>query len=118
LSTGGIDLGSNNFQNIEKPVIAMLVDRSVSGYEAGEAWHLLDQRYDIYQTMISTGDVDNVKLDRYNVMLLPGGSYSSLNSAAQEKIKEWVKDGGTLIGWKGALRLMNKLKIAHIDFEK
>lgn len=118
MSSQGIDLGSNSFQKIEKPVIAMLVDKSVSGYEAGEVWHLLDQRYDIFQTMIPTGDVDYVKLDRYNVILLPGGSYSNLNSAAQEKIKEWVKEGGTLIGWKGALRFLNKLKIAHLDFEK
>jgi hypothetical protein len=118
LSNGGIDLGSNNFPKIQKPVIAMLVDRSVSGYEAGEVWHLLDQRYDIVQTMISASDVDRVKLDRYNVILLPGGSYSNLNAPAQEKIKEWVRKGGTLIGWKGALRLLKRLQIADVDFEK
>jgi len=118
LSVSGLDLGSNNFENIRKPVIAMLVDRSVSGYEAGETWHLLDQRYDIFQTMIKTGDVDYLKLDRYNILLLPGGSYSNLNAAAQEKIKNWVKDGGTLIAWKGALRFVDKLKIAKLQFEK
>jgi len=118
LSTSGIDLGSNNFAKIQKPVIAMLVDESVGSYEAGEVWHLLDQRYDIFQTMISTNDVDRINLDRYNVILLPGGSYSNLNSAAQERIKEWVQDGGTLVAWKGALRFLDKLKIADLEFKK
>jgi hypothetical protein len=117
-SLSGIDLGSSNFQRIQKPVIAMLVDQSVSGYEAGEAWHLLDQRFDMHQTMISTDDVDRVKLNRYNVLLLPGGSYSHLNAAAQERIKEWVKEGGTLVAWSDALRFLDKLKITELNFEK
>lgn len=117
-SSAGIDLGSNNVERIKKPVIAMLVDESVSGYEAGEVWHLLDQRYDMHQTMISTDDVDRIKLNRYNVLLLPGGSYSKLNSIAQERIKDWVKDGGTLVAWSDALRFLDKLKITDIKFEK
>lgn len=117
-SSAGIDLGSNNFERIQKPVIAMLVDESVSGYEAGEVWHLLDQRYDMHQTMISTDDVDRVKLNRYNVLLLPGGSYSKLNSVAQERIKDWVKEGGTLVAWSDALRFLDKLKIGDVKFEK
>jgi hypothetical protein len=117
-SSAGIDLGSNNFERIEKPVIAMLVDQSVSGYEAGEVWHLLDQRYDMHQTMISTDDVDRVKLNRYNVLLLPGGSYSKLNAVARQRIKDWVKDGGTLVAWSDALRFLDQLQIADLKFEK
>jgi hypothetical protein len=118
LSAGGIDLGSSNFQAIQRPVIAMLVDESVSGYEAGEVWHLLDQRYDIYQTMIQTGDLDRVKLDRYNVLLLPSGSYSNVGTASQQKIMDWVKNGGTVVAWRDALRFLTKLKIADLKFEK
>ncbi len=118
LSSSGIDLGSNNFSKIQKPEIAMIVGSSVSGYEAGEVWHLLDQRYDMFVTLISTNDVDRIKLDRYNVILLPGGSYSNLNSPAQERLKEWVQNGGTLVGWKGALRFLDKLKIADLEFKK
>jgi hypothetical protein len=118
LSSSGIDLGSVNFNTVRKPEIAMLVDKGVSGYEAGEVWHLLDQRYDMHVTMISTSIVDRIKLDKYNTLVLPDGSYSSLNSTAQERIKQWVKDGGTLIAWKGALRLLSKLQIADVKFKK
>lgn len=118
LSSAGVDLGSISFLNIRKPNMAMLIGNGVSGSEAGEVWHLLDQRFDMPVTMISTGTIDRKKIDKYNVLILPGGSYSSLNSPAQEKIKNWVKDGGTLIAWKGALKLLAKLQIADIKFKK
>lgn len=118
LSSSGIDLGSVSFTNIRKPKIAMLVDKGVSGYEAGEVWHLLDQRYDMHATMISTGSLNQIKLDAYNTVVLPGGSYSGLNSTSQERIKQWVKDGGTLIAWKNALKLLSKLQVADVKFKK
>ena len=118
LSIAGIDLGSRNFQQIEKPTIAMLVDKSVNSYEAGEVWHLLDERYDIHLTMISTEDLDQVKLNRYNVLLLPGGSYSNVSASAQQKLVDWVKNGGTIVAWRDALRFLAKLKIADLKFKK
>lgn len=118
LSADGMDLGSRNFQKIDKPVIAMLVDKSVNAYEAGEVWHLLDERYDIHQTMISTEDLDQIKLNPYNVLLLPGGSYGNVSAAGQQKIIEWVKNGGTIVTWHDALRFLTKLKLADLKFKK
>jgi hypothetical protein len=115
LSAAGIDLGSSNFKRIQKPVIATLVGPGVSGYEAGELWHLLDQRFDIHHTMISTEDIDRVNLARYNVLLLPGGSYGSVGAAGQKKITEWVQNGGTVVAWHGALNFTKKLKTADLD---
>lgn len=118
MSASGIDLGSNRVRSIEKPRIAMLVDQGVSGYEAGEVWHLLDQRYDMHVTMIPTGTVDRIKLGEYNVIVLPDGSYSGVNAVGQERIKTWVKEGGTLIAWRGALRFVSRLQIADLKFKK
>ncbi len=118
LSSIGIDLGSVSFNTIRKPKLAMLIDKGVSAYEAGEVWHLLDQRYDMQLTMISTEIVGRIKIDKYNVLILPGGSYSSLNSTAQDRIKNWVKNGGTIIAWREALRLLSKLQIADVKFKK
>lgn len=117
-SSSGIDLGSESFNHIRKPEIAMLVDEGVSGYEAGEVWHLLDQHYDMHVTMISTRILDQKKLNPYNTLLLPGGSYRNLNSTGKERIKQWVKDGGTLIAWRDALKLLSKLQIVDVRFKK
>ncbi len=118
LTPDGVDLGSNNFTAVRKPVIAMLTGDGVSGYEAGEVWHLFDQRYDMNVTMVGTGDLDHIKLNRYNVLLVPSGSYGGMNTPAQERIKNWVKDGGTLIAWRDALRFVEKLNIARLKFKK
>jgi len=118
LSSSGIDLGSSSFNDIPKPNVAMIVGNGASGYETGEVWHLLDQRYDMHVTMISSEVFDRIKLGKYNVLILPGGHYSSLNTTSQEKIKNWVKEGGTLIAWRDALRFVSKLQIADLKFKK
>ncbi len=118
LSTSGIDLGSSSFSNLRKPTIAMLVGDGVNEYDAGEIWHLLDQRMDMHITMIPSVSVDRIKFNRYNVLILPDGSYGDLNSTGQEKIKEWVKNGGTLVASCNALRLISKLQLADLKFKK
>ncbi|MDO9036947.1 MAG: M14 family zinc carboxypeptidase, partial [Lutibacter sp.] len=48
VSTGlakGIDLGSSNFKTIKKPKVALLVGDGITSLDAGEIWHLFDQRY-------------------------------------------------------------------------
>ncbi len=113
----GSDLGSRNFDIVKKPVIAMIVDNGVSASESGEVWHLFDQRYRMPVTMLSSETFDRINLKRYNVLLLPNGSYGPLNASSQEKIKNWVRDGGTLIAWKDALKFVNKLQLAEVKFK-
>ncbi len=45
--TKGIDLGSSNFKNLDVPKIALIIGDGIASYDAGEIWHLLDQRYNI-----------------------------------------------------------------------
>ncbi|MFY7899281.1 MAG: M14 metallopeptidase family protein, partial [Chitinophagaceae bacterium] len=40
----GSDLGSSKFISLNKPTIAMIVGNGVNATDAGEIWHLLDQR--------------------------------------------------------------------------
>jgi hypothetical protein len=46
----GIDLGSSKFIVLSKPSIAMIVGQGVNATDAGEVWHLLDQRMNIPST--------------------------------------------------------------------
>jgi len=43
-STTSIDLGSSNFVALKMPKVMMLEKGEVSVYEAGEVWHLVEQR--------------------------------------------------------------------------
>lgn len=117
LSTGftpdGIDLGSNNFEMLEEPKIALIGGAGTSSYETGETWHLLDQRYHMPVSILKADDLGNMNLDRYNVIAT---SAYRLSETAAENLKEWVRDGGTLITYKNALRWAKNFGIANFEF--
>jgi hypothetical protein len=53
-------------------------------------------------TKIDLASFPRATLNRYNVIVLPGGNYSSLDKPTVERIKNWVNDGGTLITFQTA----------------
>lgn len=101
-STMGIDLGSNNFELIELPKVALIIGDGISSSDAGEIWHLFDQRYNIPITKIDVSDVGSSDLDRYTTIIVPSSGNSTLDENSKNKMKEWVSGGGTLIGYRYA----------------
>ena len=120
VSTGlneGIDLGSNNFKSLELPKIALLVGDGMTSYDAGEIWHLLDTRYDIIATKLDTKRIGRADLSRYNTIIMVNSS-SGINKDDTEKLKTWIKDGGTLVAYRNAVRWLNTKELMKIDFKK
>lgn len=96
-STTGIDLGSSNFATLKQPKIMMLIGGGTSAYEAGEVWHLLEQRMQMPITKVYDNRFGRTDIDRYNVMVLVSGSYNLLSKISHERINKWVAKGNTLI---------------------
>jgi len=117
-SASGPDLGSGSFMQLQKIHVILLTGPGVNSYEAGEVWHLLDQRLDIHVTMTKTARLGQINLTHYNIIMMPDGSYNSLSTADVDKIKEWVKSGGTIIAWKRALKWLKKNQMADLEFIK
>lgn len=113
--TQGIDLGSSEFKTLEQPKIALLVGNGISSYDAGEIWHLFDQRYDITVTKLDTDNLNRTDLSRYNTIIMASGSAGSENVKA---LKDWVENGGTLIGFGTALRWLNANELIKLDLKK
>jgi len=101
LNTKGVDLGSVSIRTIKEPKVLMPVGPGVSGYEAGEVWHLLDQRIGMPVSKVDLVNFSRVNLNDYNVMVMVGGTYSA-DKAMTDKIRNWVQAGGTLITMKTA----------------
>lgn len=89
-------LGHPNVDILEKPKAMMLVGGSVSSYDAGEIWHLLDTRYEIPLTKTDIRNVSPAALHRYNTIIMSSGSYRFTDNITQA-ISDWVKSGGTLL---------------------
>lgn len=113
--TKGIDLGSNKFRALQKPKVAIIVGEGISPYDAGEIWHLFDQRYDMQLTKLDNSALDWKDLSRYNTIILPSGR---VDSAATKTLKDWVQSGGTLIGYRSALNWLKGNEFISFETKK
>ena len=111
----GIDLGSNNFRNIKLPKVAMLVGNGVNVSDPGEIWHLFDQRYDMHVTKLDMIYFNRIDISKYTVIIAPNSR--GLDKKSIEKLQKWVRDGGTLIGYRSAAKWLNANKFINIEFE-
>ena len=111
----GIDLGSNNFRNIKLPKVAMLVGNGINVSDPGEIWHLFDQRYDMHITKLDMIYFNRIDISKYNVIIAPNSR--TLDKTSIEKLQKWVRDGGTLIGYRSAAKWLSKNKFINIEFE-
>lgn len=116
--TKGIDLGSNDFDPIKKQKIAILVGNGTRAHDSGEIWHLFDTRYNIQLTKIDMDYFSRVDLSKYTDIIVPSTSKAAQTKANADKLKAWVKDGGTLIGYRNAVEWFNKSEMISLKFKK
>ena len=117
--TKGIDLGSNDFDPVKKQKVAMLVGSGIRSYDAGEVWHLFDTRYNMMLTKIDTEYFNSVDLSSYTDIIVPStGRGNGLDEKISERLKEWVKDGGTLIGYRTIANWLDKNEFMKLEFKK
>ena len=110
-SLSGIDLGSSNFVRLKQPKVMMVVEGGVSSYEAGEVWHLFEQRMGMPIVKVPERIFSRVDLNKYNVIVMVSGSYSQLSQKSKDKLKSWVAQGNTLITSRTASSWAIKNKI-------
>ena len=96
-SAGGIDMGSGYVRTLKQPMAVMIVGTGVLPPEAGEIWHLLDQRLQMPVTKLDILNLGRADLNRYNTMIMVSGTYTLIDKPATDKIKAWVQAGNTLI---------------------
>lgn len=101
-SAEGIDLGSSNIHTVTKPEVAIAFGQGVTASEAGEVWFLLNQQLGLPVTKLDVASFSRASLKRYTTIVLPGGNYTAWDKPVVEKLKDWVRDGGTLITFQTA----------------
>lgn len=94
----GPDLGSGKFNDLRLPKVLTFSGAGNSG-TTGEIWYLFDTRFTIPLTIADINKYQGIDLDLYTTILLTG-SYD-LDAPALDKLREWARKGGTLIGIGG-----------------
>lgn len=116
--TEGIDLGSNQFRALEPAKVAIVLGEGFNPHDAGEVWHLFDTRYDMKITKLDIKNLNRADLSRYTDIIIPHSFGGVLDKGKTEKLKRWVQQGGTLIGYRNAANWLERSKMLNISFEK
>lgn len=90
----GSDLGSNKFALVPRQQVAMIAGPGVNATDAGEVWHLFDQRMNIPLSLLEPAVFNRVDLAKYTTIIMVGGNYPDIN---KDKLRAWVQNGGNLV---------------------
>ncbi len=118
LSESGVDLGSSSFSLIKKPSVMLFSGPGTSANDVGEVWHLLDQRYKIPASLVDVSSFGQLDVSRYSVIIMSSGGYPSLNKESQDKLRDWVSNGGTLIGIEDAVNYLSNHGFTKVGYKK
>ncbi len=102
MSASGVDLGSRSFRPVRAPRVLFPMGEGLSAYEAGQLWHLLDQRIGLPVTKVDVNDMGRAELSAYDVVVLVSGNLGFLAGEQLEDLRAWVRAGGTLVAIRGA----------------
>jgi hypothetical protein len=113
-SLEGIDLGSGSVVTLNPPKALMLIGPGANANEAGEIWYLLDSELGMPITKVDAGSIGRINWSNYNTLILVSGSYD-FSEAEMNRLKQWVRDGNTIIGIKGSVTWLASNGFATIE---
>jgi hypothetical protein len=114
----GVSLGSSTFLPLRKPEVALVVGEGVNANDAGELWHLLDNRFHIPVTAMPVDVLNRTNINRYNTLIFPNGSYNLITDQTKERLKTWVQNGGVIIGFDQALNWLTNAGLGKFEMKK
>jgi len=109
LTPAGIDLGSPQVAEVSTPKPLLVVGSGVSSYEAGAAWHLLDERHGMKVSMVEASSLKSAKLERYTHCIFVSGDYRSVSKSAREELERWVERGGVIVSKRSSIRWIDEV---------
>ncbi|WP_277017125.1 M14 family metallopeptidase [Flavobacterium lindanitolerans] len=103
-STGGTDLGGENFQLLKAPKILLLSGKNVSPTDFGQVWFYMDQIIDYPVSILDADYLGMINLTDFNTLILADGWYD-LSDSQRKSIDDFISKGGKTIAIQNALSL-------------
>jgi len=101
---------------LKPPRVALAWDTPTQSQSAGWTRYVIERRFGQRVTAIRTGTIRRADLSRYDVIVLPAGSYSDvLGEDGIRRLKDWVRAGGTLVTLGEASRWATREKVALLE---
>jgi len=107
MPTRGHTLGANDNGLYTHPKVLIVRGAPTSSYSYGQLWWFLDQDARLPHTAVNADALRQVNLSDYNVIVLPemwGGLERIAGESVVEEMKEWTREGGTIVAIGSAAR--------------
>ena len=112
----GTSLGSNDVAALKAPKILLAWDTPTSTLSAGWTRYTLERRFGAAVTAVRTSSLARANFNDYDVIVLPSGNYGGqINDAVLNRIKDWLRGGGTLITLAEASRWATGQNVGLLD---
>lgn len=104
-------LGHPEIKSLQKPEVGILTGNGLSPTSAGEIWFHTDKELHIPATLLDIQKWGNFRLDKYNTLVFPSGNYGDMSESDVNKLRDWIKQGNTLIAFGNAAKFLSGQKI-------
>lgn len=100
---GSQGTGSEATRAVPPPSVAVLAGEGVSITSYGALWYHLERRIGQPFTALRATDLADTDLEKFDVIILPSGGYdNALGEPGAQRLADWIRGGGTAIGWGGS----------------
>ncbi len=112
--SGQFGVGSSAVVPLHAPRILLAGGDGVSQTGFGDAWFYLEREMQLPVVPIELSALSRVDLNDYNILVIPEGNAGAMWRSVQpaaERLKGWVREGGTVIAWGGGAQLLARKEL-------
>jgi hypothetical protein len=112
----GTSLGSNDVQALKSPRVLLVWDTPTQSLSAGWTRFVLERRFGATVTAVRTASLGRAIFNDFDVIVMPSGNYAgAVNDAVLNRIKDWLRGGGTLVTVAEASRWATGANVGLLD---
>jgi hypothetical protein len=112
----GTSLGSNDVQALKRPKVLLVWDTPTQTLSAGWTRYVLERRFGQAVTTVRTSSLGRANFNDYDVMVMPSGNFAgTINEGVLNRIKDWLRAGGTLVTVAEASRWATGANVGLLD---
>ena len=112
----GTSLGSNDVAALKAPKVLMVWDTPTNSLSAGWMRFALERRFGVGVTAVRTASLGRANFNDYDVIVMPSGNYAGqVNDGVLNRIKDWLRAGGTMVTVAEASRWATGSNVGLLD---
>jgi hypothetical protein len=112
----GTSLGSNDVAFLKKPRVLLAWDTPTSSLSAGWTRYVLERRFNQPVTVVRTSSLARARFEDFDVVVLPSGNFAgAIGDPIVNRLKDWLRAGGTLVTLAEASRWATGSTVGLLD---